>query len=64
MIYYEQNNMSTIQQSNSHIFTNRDGNTLMKEFEGVLQHNPQDLVKIYLLLKIANNRKVCRKPFN
>ena len=33
--------MSTIQQSNSHIFTNRDGNTLMKEFEGVLQHNPQ-----------------------
>ena len=33
--------MSTIQQPNSHIFTNRDGNTLMKEFEGVLQHNPQ-----------------------
>lgn len=33
--------MSTIQQSNSHIFTNRDGNTLMKEFEGVLLHNPQ-----------------------
>lgn len=33
--------MSTIQQSNSHIFTNRDGNTLMKEFEGVIQHNPQ-----------------------
>lgn len=33
--------MSMIQQSNSHIFTNRDGNTLMKEFEGVLQHNPQ-----------------------
>ena len=33
--------MSTIQQSNSHFFTNRDGNTLMKEFEGVLQHNPQ-----------------------
>ena len=33
--------MSTIQLSNSHIFTNRDGNTLMKEFEGVLQHNPQ-----------------------
>lgn len=33
--------MSTIQQSNSHIFTNKDGNTLMKEFEGVLQHNPQ-----------------------
>ena len=26
--------------SNSHIFTNRDGNTLIKEFEGVLQHNP------------------------
>ena len=21
-------------------FTNRDGNTLMKEFEGVLEHNP------------------------
>lgn len=33
--------MSTIQQSNSHIFTNREGNTLIKEFEGVLQHNPQ-----------------------
>ena len=33
--------MSTIQQSNSHIFTNRDGNTLIREFEGVLQHNPQ-----------------------
>lgn len=33
--------MSIIQQSNSHIFTNKDGNTLMKEFEGVLQHNPQ-----------------------
>ena len=33
--------MSTLQQSNSHIFTNRDGNTLMKEFEGVLLHNPQ-----------------------
>ena len=33
--------MSTIQLSNSHIFTNRDGNTLIKEFEGVLQHNPQ-----------------------
>jgi len=33
--------MSTIQQSNSHIFTNKDGNTLIKEFEGVLQHNPQ-----------------------
>ncbi|MDT3387435.1 MAG: SNF2/RAD54 family helicase, partial [Bacteroidota bacterium] len=27
--------------TSSHIFTNRDGNTLMKEFEGVLQHNPQ-----------------------
>ena len=25
----------------SHIFTNRDGNTLMKEFEGILQNNPQ-----------------------
>ena len=33
--------MNTIQQPNSHIFTNRDGNTLIKEFEGVLQHNPQ-----------------------
>ena len=33
--------MNTIQQSNSHIFTNKDGNTLIKEFEGVLQHNPQ-----------------------
>lgn len=26
--------------NNSHIFTNREGNTLIKEFEGVLQHNP------------------------
>lgn len=33
--------MNTVLQINSHIFTNRDGNTLMKEFEGVLQHNPQ-----------------------
>ena len=37
----EQNDMSTLQQSNSHIFTNKGGNTLMKEFEGVLLHNPQ-----------------------
>lgn len=33
--------MNTIQQPNSHIFTNKDGNTLIKEFEGVLQYNPQ-----------------------
>ena len=33
--------MDTVQNTNSHIFTNKDGNTLMKEFEGVLQHNPQ-----------------------
>ena len=26
---------------NSHFFTNRDGNTLMKEFEGILTNNPQ-----------------------
>ena len=26
---------------NSHFFTNRDGNTLMKEFEGILSNNPQ-----------------------
>ena len=32
--------MSNEQHTHSHIFTNRDGNTLMKEFEGVLQHNP------------------------
>lgn len=25
----------------SHFFTNRGGNTLMKEFEGILQNNPQ-----------------------
>ena len=25
----------------SHIFTNREGNTLMKEFEGILDNNPQ-----------------------
>ena len=33
--------MSTGQVTHSHIFTNREGNTLIKEFEGVLQHNPQ-----------------------
>lgn len=27
--------------TNPHIFTNKGGNTLMREFEGVLQHNPQ-----------------------
>ena len=27
--------------TNSHFFTNRDGNTLMKEFEGILSNNPQ-----------------------
>lgn len=26
---------------NPHIFTNKGGNTLMREFEGILQHNPQ-----------------------
>lgn len=30
---------NNIQQTNSNFFTNRNGNTLMKEFEGVLQHN-------------------------
>ena len=25
----------------SNFFTNRDGNTLMKEFEGILTNNPQ-----------------------
>ena len=34
-------NMREEHQVNSHIFTNRNGNTLIKEFEGVLQHNPQ-----------------------
>ena len=33
--------MNTVQQNNSHIFTNKNGNTLIKEFEGVLQNNPQ-----------------------
>ncbi|MFC2413642.1 MAG: DEAD/DEAH box helicase family protein, partial [Bacteroides sp.] len=33
--------MATEQNTHSHIFTNRDGNTLIKEFEGVLLHNPQ-----------------------
>ena len=27
--------------TNPHIFTNKSGNTLMREFEGILQHNPQ-----------------------
>ena len=27
--------------SNSHFFTNREGNTLIKEFEGILSNNPQ-----------------------
>ena len=31
--------INNIQQANSNFFTNRNGNTLMKEFEGVLQHN-------------------------
>lgn len=30
---------NNIQPTNSNFFTNRNGNTLMKEFEGVLQHN-------------------------
>lgn len=29
------------QMTNPHIFTNRRGNTLIREFEGILQHNPQ-----------------------
>lgn len=33
--------MSIESHISSHIFTNRNGNTLIKEFEGVLQHNPQ-----------------------
>ena len=33
--------MSIESHISSHIFTNRNGNTLMKEFAGVLQHNPQ-----------------------
>ncbi|WP_195252512.1 helicase-related protein [Hoylesella timonensis] len=33
--------MNKNQLSNTHIFTNKDGNTLMKEFEGVLLHNSQ-----------------------
>ena len=27
-------------QTNSHIFTNKNGNTLMREFEGILSNNP------------------------
>ncbi len=30
----------TNNQINSHIFTNKEGNTLMREFEGVLSNNP------------------------
>lgn len=30
---------NNVQPTNSNFFTNRNGNTLMKEFEGVLQHN-------------------------
>ncbi len=33
--------MTSVRSSNTHIFTNRDGNTLIQEFEGVLHHNPQ-----------------------
>ena len=29
------------QMINPHIFTNKGGNTLIREFEGILQHNPQ-----------------------
>ena len=32
--------MNTEQPAHTHIFTNRDGNTLIKEFEGILQNNP------------------------
>lgn len=32
--------MATSAQLHSNIFTNRSGNTLMREFEGVLEHNP------------------------
>lgn len=31
--------INNIQPTNTNFFTNRNGNTLMKEFEGVLQHN-------------------------
>ena len=34
------NNETTIP-LRSNFFTNRDGNTLMKEFEGILTNNPQ-----------------------
>lgn len=27
-------------ETNAHIFTNKNGNTLMREFEGVLSNNP------------------------
>ncbi len=32
--------MDAVNQTNTHIFTNRNGNTLMREFEGVLTNNP------------------------
>ena len=36
-----ENNMSQNTITSSHFFTNRDGNTLMKEFEGILENNSQ-----------------------
>lgn len=37
----EQVHFDLVQPNASHFFTNRDGNTLMKEFEGILTNNPQ-----------------------
>lgn len=34
-------NTPSSNKNNTHIFTNRGGNTLIKEFEGILHHNPQ-----------------------
>lgn len=35
--------------THSNFFTNRDNNTLIKEFEGILHHNPQILNAIFIL---------------
>lgn len=37
-------------------FTNREGNTLMKEFEGILENNPQvkHLDAVVLIIAIYN----------
>ena len=62
--------MNTERNAHSHIFTNRGGNILMKEFAGMLLHNPQiknlDVVVGFLrasgYLVYPDNCKICTNP--